>query len=252
MHPPSPHELLRGHLPHPSEAGRQAPFFHSTQAALHHLRDHVLTAPECEGWMVVSPPINAHLDLTDGRQRAAYVQAAEQSGGPSAQPVFDLYRQAAADACRDAATLNWHATLGRDTVALGTSGVFVLLEDGCVQTAYLPGQGSAEAVQTSRTGLPGVLPRDRGLMRRRPDRADRERRAQDQREGQWSDQERLYYRVYRPAVQFIRRRYHSNVGLDGRVRQAEGLLKAVLPTMSQLSLDDWRMCRARVSPGGTA
>ncbi|NLY02008.1 MAG: hypothetical protein GXY83_38485, partial [Rhodopirellula sp.] len=58
--------------------------------------------------------------------------------------------------------------------------------------------------------------------------------------------ERLYYSVFKPAVQHIRRTYPDARDLFGRAVHCDyGLLKEVLPRMSQLRFEDWLQLRQK-------
>jgi hypothetical protein len=239
-----PPELLRGVVPHPADPARGVTFFADWRRAVEHLIDHVLTSPECEGWAIVAPPIGQHVDLADGLARTRQALRARESKGVEVQALFDLYQREASEAARQAHVLGWHAQQEDCFVALGVSGVFVLVDGDVVITTYLPGQGDAEAV--SRPDDSRHLRRERHPMRRAaPPDEDRRRR-----EAAWSEEERLFYRVFRPAVQFIRSQHHRARGLDGRLRKADAaLLKDCLPRMSELGLDGWRTRREQVRVG---
>lgn len=239
-----PDELSRGSIPHPANPAQSVPFFADWRRAVGHLIDHVLTSPECDGWAIVVPQLGQHVDLADGLARTRMAQNAHESKGVEVQALFDLYRREAAEASRQAHVLGWHARIGGCFVALGVSGVFVLGDGDVVVTTYLPGQGDAGAV--SQPDDSRHLRRERHPMRRAAP-PDEERR---RREAAWSDEERLFYRVFRPAVQFIRSQHHRAHGLDGRIRKADpAILKDKLPRMSELGLDGWRTRREQVRTG---
>ncbi|MFO0878137.1 MAG: hypothetical protein U0840_12375 [Gemmataceae bacterium] len=240
-------ELHRGHIPHPQPGREPVPFFASWRSAVEHLIHHLLTAPECLAWLLVVPDLAHHIDPHDGLQRSHLAETARDSQGASAQALFDHYRAAAAAATQQAGVLCWYAEGGGCAVALGVTGVLVLIERGAVATVYIPGQGSAEAVSLAKAEDRPALSRERRLMRRGL--PPREQRDRERREANWSAEEHLFYRVVRPAVQFIRGRHHSR-DLDGRVRHADALLKDTLPPMSQLDLEHWRGHLQRCGAGG--
>ncbi len=124
-------------------------------------------------------------------------------------------------------------------------------------TDFLPGQGSAEAVTAARGRASSAgrgLRRDRsqagGLRPRRHPR-DAWRAAVYERA--WSAEQRLYCRVFRPAVQHIRRTHLDQPALgEGRCpgpRHEYARLKHVLPRMSELGFTDWQALRARAEGG---
>ena len=244
--PTSTPELQRPSIPHPAN-GATVEVFADWGRAVEHLCDHVLTAPECDGWKVVVVGWEEVLNLDDGSCRLEYSKNARFPQGHSAQQLFDLYAEAIRLAALDAKNLGWHGSDGPVTVALGTSGVLVLIQGKTVLTAFLPGHGDPVVVVAARVAASptrAVLPRERGMRRRSPTASQavpgRERRAQELREAQWSDDERLYHRVFHPAVQFIRSRYHSMRDLNGRMLRCDyALLKPVLPPLSQLKYPQW-------------
>jgi hypothetical protein len=251
MQPPCS-ELVRGTVSHPGKPSTNVVFFLDWQRAVCHLRDHVLTPPESAAWAIIVPGFANLIDLGNADHCNAFYRQAEVTRGVSAQAVFDLYRQAADRAANEARVLVWHRSQGSTTVALGTSGALVLINGTSVSTVYVPGHGSAVAVREAREGETTGLRRQRRLMRGGDDRPQREQRQQAQREASWSTEERLFYDVFRPVVQFLRGRYHLACTLDGQRYQDDALLKEVLPKMSQLKLEHWRQYRAQAGAGGVA
>jgi hypothetical protein len=236
-------------MPHPAESQRDVRIFADWQRACDHLRDHLLTAPECHAWALVAPAYRDLLDPADGDARWRYDHAAQASSGAAAQPLYDLYAAAIVRAAGDAARLHWVFTCERVTVALGTCGLLLVVGEA-VQTAFLPGQG--DAARTAAAGAttdPAGLPREGGMRSGRPGRYDpaepeRERRARAERERQMSPDQLLYYRVFRPAAQFVRKCHHRQRDLRGRLLPGDyALLKEVLPPQSRLKFADWQALR---------
>jgi hypothetical protein len=219
------------------------------------LRDHVLTAPECSAWAVVIPCLAETIGTDDADKRWNYAERAAADRGASAQPLYDLYCEAIALDSRDAAALHWFATPGSVTAAIGTSGILMLIEQELV-TAFLPGQGSASATRAAQEegrearGLPRERSMRSGRLGRKQHESPRESRRQQRREAGWTPQERLYYRVFRPAVQFVRRSHHRCRDMYGRLNRGEyALLKEVLPPSARLKYDDWLALRAQCRGG---
>lgn len=247
----APTSLQLNTVPHPARRGVTVQLFADWQAAYAHLRDHWLTAPECEAWALVAPAYTSLLDPGDAEACYRYAEQARVTAGASAQPLYDLCVAAVAKEADDAARLRWVQVGddGRLTAAMGTSGV-VMLIDRVVRTAFLPGQGDPRATKEGQQ-----RPRERrGLPRQRPlrsGRQDGDRRTGQRRrpwEGQWSEDERLYYRVFRPAVQSVKQTPHRSRNMSGRIVRADhALLKGLLPTNRALKYKDWlelrRVCR---------
>lgn len=242
-------ELRCGSIAHPQQNDRFVPFFSHWEKAIEHLIAHVLTAPECQGWAIVIPQVSTQIDLQDVEARTRAAQQARESRGVRVQALFDLYRSAADAASREAGRLGWVASRNACTVALGTTGVLVLIDHNRVVTCYLPGLSGPTAINRARNDCRSVLSREQ-CHRMRGGLPSREQRRQQRREQRWSAEESLYYRVFRPAVQFIRGRFHEQIGLDGRIRYDAALLKDCLPPMSQLKLENWRAYRVPTPAGG--
>jgi len=248
-------ELQRGSLPHPARHGTMVNMFADWQAAYRHLRDHLLTAPECHAWALVIPEYSHLVDPNDSNARNRYAEQARASGGTSAQPLYDLYCLAVSSDANDARRIGWLKDRAAVTAAMGTSGVVMLVED-VVKTAFLGGQGDPEATRQSQAVSPD---RQRGLPRERLMRAGgrgepkgavspRELRRQRDRESQWTADERLYHRVFKPSVQFVKRSYHRSKDMFGNSTGTDcALLKDVLPPRSRLKYERWlevrRKCR---------
>lgn len=238
-------------IPHPARGGAAVPLFADWQTACAHLRDHWLTAPECEAWALVAPAYTSLLDPGDADTRYRYAEQARTSAGSSAQALYDLCVAAVATEAGDAARLHWTQDSGRVTAAMGTSGVVMLIE-GVVRTAFLAGQGDPQATKQGqrqrleRRGLPRERPLRSGL--RGGDRHSLgERRCPW--EDKWSAEERLYYRVFRPAVQLVKRAHHrSRDMLGGIVRADYALLKGLMPPRSRLKYEDWLQLRRACRP----
>jgi len=99
--------------------GQERQFFTDWNAACRHLKDHVLSSPECEGWRTVMPEMDTVADWDDWDALQEYVGRAQASQGMTAQGLYDLYAQTASNDCRDAQQLKWYAAQEGVLVALG-------------------------------------------------------------------------------------------------------------------------------------
>ncbi len=254
MMPTATTELVRGAVARPNQPTVLVGLFASWERAIEHLCDHVLTDPECRAWAMVLDEPDALPGAEDALARQEIVRQARETAGSSAQGLYDLYAGAIRQASRDATTLGWHNSESRVTVALGSAGVLFVIDGPLVVTAMLPGQGHGETVRAARGSADRLLPRERGMRSGRPGRSlpRREERRRQQRQQNWTGEERLYYEVFRPAVQFIRSRYHSYRDAGGRLLRCDyALLKAVLPPCSELSLEGWQQRRRLCGHGAT-
>lgn len=230
-----------GTINNPASVSRPALFFENEAKAVDHLRNHVLAGPENEAWALVF----AVLGETDVAQKIENSEicfmlskAAEEHGAEAVLDLLEAYRKATDQACLEAAKLRWWASHGCVVVALGITAVFVLIVKSVLRTAYIPAQGSPEMVRKRRESdgihIPTSPPKK---MRRSRVKTSDPRHAE--REAQWSVEQRIFYKLFRPAVQFIRSRYHSKTSLNGRSWDDIALLKDKLPRMSELGYDKW-------------
>lgn len=232
---------------HPQRTSVQ--FFADWQAAVRHVRDHLLTHPESRAWAVVVPEFAEIVDPQDADARWHCAQRAADSCGASAQPLYDLYREAVKSDLEDANRLEWTARGRNASVGVGTSGVLVVSDD-VIRTAFLPGHGSAAGTRKSKSEQSlSSLPRESGMRsgreeRSRKVRSERERQAQADRESRWSAAERLYHAVFKPAVQFIKRSQNRHRDMYGNPHGNDyALLKSVLPSLKRLKYEHWLQFR---------
>ncbi len=243
---------LRFHqIPHPLRPQIHIQVFRDSMSACQHLRDHLLTAPECYAWGIVCPEFHEILDIENDDTRFYYWEEAKRSNGASAQLLYDIYSEAIRLNSADAAILKWIITNSYVTIVLGLDGVVVVINDrlSVVASAYLPGQGDARGVQDSRSLGRKGFPRERPMRNGRPSGrrealAERDRRVMERREENWNLEQKLYYRVFRPAVQYVRRyqRAIPSSAMHSSVVSFE-TLKTVLPPVTQLKWEDWQNLR---------
>jgi len=224
---------------HPAAPGFKVKVFQDSVAACVHLRDHLLSRPECRGWGLVDSRLGELVDLDNPGLRWKLACETMDIDGPAAQELYDIYSGNVARELRDAAELGWHATKDGTTVALGTSGILVVIKGRIIKTAFLPGLSTpAGVVKTSARGK-------KSLPRERADRRSRARRKRNSK-GNWGKEalrtpsEQLYYEVFRPSVKHIRRNhYHDGKALGEEPANHYALLKECLPSMKALSLTGW-------------
>lgn len=230
-----------GTVSHPDPFRARAAFFGNEARAVEHLVNHVLTAPESQAWALVFEDAGddrlAQV-VNDSQQCYRVAKQAHESGAAAVSGLMDAYRQAVDRACFEASRLHWWATDGHVTVSLGIRAVFAVIEKCTVKTAYIPAQGTPEAVlrRQERKGVPVPFMPARKMRNHRETRKDS--RAVE-REKEWTLQQKIYYRLFRPAVQFIRSRYHGMTAMNGARRNDLALLKDRLPSMSNLKYEKW-------------
>ena len=233
---------------HPAAPELEVKLFQDSVAATTHMRDHLLSQPECHAWGTLDPGLGQLVNLQNPGARWKFAYEAGSPDSANADRLYSLYCNSIARNLEDAGWLGWHASAGRVTVALGLDGVLSVIAGDMLRTSFLPGQGSPGAVKRSRqeSHSENDLPREVAFSRRRSRR--RKKHGMPRRlEANRTWEERLYYDVFRPAVKFIRKcHYH-----DGKISSEDsgnqyGLLKKFLPGMKALSLNNWIEMRSRV------
>jgi hypothetical protein len=240
---------------HPRDSARRVQVFPDLASARAHVRDHLLTAPECEAWALIAPGYAKVIVPGEDRQRLEIARHLEDNPEGAFLPLFEVYCRALAAETADATILGWVADSAARgvTVMLGTGAVLCLIEDPpsgpVVRTAFIPGTGEPEAVLSAKRDDQGNLPRERSqrhqgtIASRRSERRKRQERGWEDR---FSWPERVYYSVFRPAVQFLRKQYLRNRDYQGRIiRHDYAMLKDVLPSCSQLKYESWLAFRQR-------
>ncbi len=196
---------------HPGNPCSTVRVFSSEKAVIDHLIDHVLTEPETFSWEIVNQGIREIFDPTSHRERFRLVKDLRSGDNDKLQDLYDLYCHSIQLDNEDARQLNWHRSLQihdqEVTVSLGTSGILTVIEENVV-TAFLPGQGVPEQVLRSRLSekQASPLPRQHHGMRSRSRKSENrmDTRNRENREKNWSSDQKLYYRVFKTAVGFVR------------------------------------------------
>lgn len=247
----TPLDLELKRILHPGKNGRLVPFFGNWQSAIKHIRDHLLTKPECHAWALIAPHLKNMVDPSDDNARWRFAHEISSFRLDSLMPIYDLYHQAASEDLMDALALNWTASDPTVTVAFGTSGIILIFESA-LKTAYIPGQGDPRITLEARRGnqqQSHVLPRERGM--RSPSELSKNRtkhkeiERQKRRELKWSSEQRIYYRAFRPALQNIKKMHHRARDLYGRLlRNDAALLKSVLPAIKRIPFPKWASIRS--------
>jgi len=140
------------------------------------------------------------------------------AGNESSEALLAGYAEAAKRSIADAIGLGWVVEPSPQvTIAFASTGLLAVIQSGVLRTMFFPGlvDGGFQQEESS---------------------------AEARRARSWTDEERLYFRVFRPAVQVIRSL--PDDAIAGRVSQY-GALKRVLPRSSALRLENWLSLRAR-------
>lgn len=220
--------------------------FPDQESARRHIEKHLLGEQEAAQWALVIPAIvREYADIADSRQRHRLYTDLKRT------EIFEaLYRQLSRSVelnLKDACRLGWKKVDAQRTpwvgVAFGTSGALIVVENGVTRTVFLPG-----ADEEAPWGQAGDDKRRRRM--RQGGKSHREVAVYTDR---WSQAEWLFYRVFRPALQFLRRAVYERLPrkLDPRARRNDyAMLKDCLPFIKSFKYEDWeearRQCRGYI------
>ncbi len=217
-------------------------FFADPMSAQRHVCAHLLSEPECHGWALVDPTLRDHFDPEDGEDR--YGLAIGQDP-PRMRALCRAFANTLARAQVEAARLGWLVESPGVMVSLSPRGVLTTFRTSgreiVLLTSYLPLLGSAAIVERTRTQPQRLLRDSAGGMRsgrRARLLSPRERRQKQRHERAWGTQEKLYYYVFKNAVQYIHDHHHQPEE-TGAKRKDFALLKSRLPPRSRLKFRDW-------------
>lgn len=235
------------------------------ETALRHLRDHLLTAPECYAWSLLCPEIHAILTPEESDDRWSFQREAERSQGATAQGLYDIYVTFLQRVLWEAHHAGWFLEAERSAsltsspsvlYALSPSGVFAIVERSfesssfLLKTAYIPGQGDRLRLLqmdfSQRTLLGQGLPREGAVSPAPPQDDFRDILRRQKREARWSVEQTIFYRIFRPALTFLRNRTPDIQDPISRYHEGSIYLefKRLLPRSSQFSLEGWLSLRA--------
>lgn len=229
-------------------------FLKSSELAKH-LAFHVLTPDESHAWGIVWSGQFACLADSEEASQVCYrlrkglerLEAWEQS---PATPLAERYLKSITDVFRHSAALGWQVMPSGCLLAMDTNGIIGVFDirsrKPTVITAFIPGFGSVAGTvraQTTQNFYARVIPRSAMRRESRTEYGGGSehdgvwRRMARKRAATWSPEQRIFYLVFRPVFQFIRR---FQPGRDA-VSSDLVFIKTVLPPMSQLSWDSWQV-----------
>lgn len=228
-------------IPAPEPAAAGAKVFATPADACRHLCDHVLVEPECFAWAAILPDWAGLLGEKRARRKRHNERTRlDHTEGESGQGLYDAFATALRDDAADADRLHWMEVwypppeappeFRPTAVYLGTRAmvmVFEKLSAGWVlKTAFIPEQGdpreTVRARENRRPRANQVPRRDAGHPR--------EQHRREELEAEWSADERFFYRVFKPAVKFLRHHHGVRNVAPGRALDRHyGLLYDRLP-----------------------
>jgi hypothetical protein len=252
LQPALPPSLILRRIRRPSGDGQLRVFADWSKAACH-LRDHLLGEPESRAWLLIHPSLAGALDWDSSNARWRWVCQALATQGADGQDLYDQFCAIMDRELQDAGRANWLAldpTTGV-LVTFSTNGVLAIVTADLLRTAFVAGQGSLEAtVRAQQQGFGKQMPRHNAMRQGRlasgqRNLPERERRRAQERQASWSEPQNIYYTVFRPAMQFVRRTTNSAYDALGRpLRQSDySRLKDVLPPVGKLDFNAWTKLR---------
>ena len=104
---------------HPAAPGREVKLFQDSEVAFSHMRDHLLSQPECHAWDLLDSGFGGVVDLENPSSRWRFAHEAACSDGSNSRDLFNLYCDVITRNLEEATWLNWHASV--DGITVGRS-----------------------------------------------------------------------------------------------------------------------------------
>ncbi|GIW92472.1 MAG: hypothetical protein KatS3mg110_0513 [Pirellulaceae bacterium] len=206
--------------------------------AVEHIREHLLDEREAAAWVCVLDPHGAVIDaISDPHSRnRLYHECGRQV--EALRLLYEAYTKVIESNLRDACWLHWKYVERRGAgwlgVALGTCGLLMVAENGTIVTAFFPRQPEPD----------GPVRRGKRHMRG----GTQPKESLKEYEARWTNEERIYYRVFRPAFRFVRAAQEEWFAQIGWLRPRNtdyALLKDKLPPVAHMTLVTWREYRKK-------
>jgi len=230
--------------------------FETPEKLLQHITLHVLTPEEAHAWYFIWRETDPRLAPTpEGVNSCFQIRSRLHDDDDLRDSFTAQYLMSISEQIQESVELEWTAETYWFQVGFSLSGVFYVLAKASdrsekLVTAYVPGFGTAAGTKQSREkpADPHARIRCTSWMRDRREtgRADRvehsiAKRLTDRRVNKWNADQRLYFLVFRPAMQFLRgwQDWRRPDRLD------MSSLQSRLPLMSQLKLESWMELRTR-------
>lgn len=227
-------------MDHPAKPQKTVLIFGTSESAMEHIEKHVLVDPECRAWPMIEPESAFILGLDTGRERARLLQKFKKAL-QIRQDIYDLYAKVIRLESKEASELHWIYHDAQETICLGTSGMLVVIEN-CVVTAFFAGQDTT-LIEQGADAPDKLLPQNRSMRSGRDKQSQRElaaHRSNRLSQDEQSPAERVYYYLFRKAVQFVRSFHPSPFSnCSGHYWK----LQDNLPRMRNLKLECWQQLR---------
>lgn len=248
-------------IPLPIESVPIARFFANRSSIVTHMSNHLFVHPEAQAWAAILP--QWHDLLVDATRRHNEQARLAQTEGASHCDLYWLWSQAIEQEIREAHRLRWMACV-RNNVLLffGTRGILIVIEhsqnEWIIRTAFIPGLGNPSETKQARSQCQprrdyyrqtsAQYRRNRKFNQLHP----KENQQRVIRESNWSELEWYFYRVFRPAIQFLRKEHNTHRTSDGRIYISQNRdYRLLFPRLPQeirhnVQIKTWREFRLRV------
>jgi hypothetical protein len=264
-------------LKHYKHKGHPVYFFRDKELAYRHIRDHLLTYPECLAWKLISPNEQFEKIFDDNSTYFYHVKTLREGDIQLFRLLYEYYLDSVEHQLISAMKLGWASykttTVGSQipdsisengdaakspektleiVVMMGISGALILIEGTkedafyCVKTVFLGGQGDSqgivEARYSNRRNDDAPIQRIFRVKTIESKKSSRQRMQVEarQRENLSSEEKthRDIFGVFRRSWQRIRDSYDSNRDALGNLCGTDfAVLKDIVP---KLNFDQWR------------
>ncbi len=236
---------------HPARGRTTVQGFKDWRSAWEHINHHIFSPPESQAWGWIDPRLGEIVPLHNPDALYALARRTRSAWHPQDQDtyrkVYQIYMEQVDRELREAQALGWYICQDSLCVAVGTIGIILVIyhdqeefPQGVLLTAFVGGAGIPEVVGDPEKGTLLRNPIQENSLRIRHIHPREYRRLQ-RRQEKWSREQWLFYRVFRPCVQFIHCCHRRSLNLEGRkIPNDYALLKKVLPPRSNITFETWK------------
>lgn len=252
-------------IPVPIESVPMARFFADQASIVNHMSNHLFVHPEAQAWATILP--QWHDLLVDATRRYNERSRLLQTKGISHCELYWLWGQAIGQEIREANLLRWMACLHNNLfLFFGTRAILIVVErsrnEWIIRTSFIPGLGNPSETKEARSQCQPRRDHFRPTSarhrryRRYNELHSKENQQRMERERNWSEVEWYFFRVFRPAIQFLRNEHNTHRTSDGRTYISPNrdyrLLFPRLPheIRHNVQITTWREFRLRVGRMG--
>ena len=229
---------------HPANSSTLIRIFYDESSVCDHIQKHILGEYESLAWWPAFDPEGTRVNIKDGKVRYAHIREIEAGNMEVIRHYYSFCADCIELSANEARCLKWHISSRGVTVAMGITGILMIVE-GYMKTAFFPGFGDPSRQSTFHDSSKRQFSEydAKPHLIRSWKTSQRKKRAAHQRS--WDTAQRLYYKVFKKCVRFVRSQHHDSLDITGQRNNDYGLARKFLPSMGRLKFEDWNQLRIK-------